>query len=427
MPVSLTTLTGPIYMPNGATPVGGRVSFELSSWDREEGEALIVSGPIYSNIDENGQFSVELFTTTEGVNTVNYKMYVLWEDSELTQSYVNDVYVNFPTPHYTKKYIGSFALAGAGPFQVSDLNIVSELELNSFDVLLECQAYAVAAAAARNLSQGYAQTAEDMAVPGGVGFSSLHYAAKAANGVVLAQTAASNAQASATEAELTLADVLDFTETQMRSVSEFSSLDAFESYRSAFDYWRVGSLVNVGDMTLQKRASDGGTIWVRVDQEADKLINSYLEDVAGSVEPRHLASIPAMSLLGNALVRQGRPRGVPYEEFLYNIGHRWYGDTASGGLNFPRSGVLPNAANAMRSGRGTSTAGETTVTFHTPFAPCIPNVIITPKATNLADTPLIVTQIGDADPTGFKLVIKNSAGAAIARGFSYIATGNGDY
>lgn len=158
MSVSLTTLTGPIYMPNGATPVGGRVSFELSSWDREEGEALIVSGPIYSNIDENGQFSVELFTTTEGTNTVNYKMYVLWEDSELSQSYVNDVYVSSPVPHYTKKYIGSFALAGAGPFQVSDLNIVSELELNSFDVLLECQAYSlVAQAAANSASQAVAE------------------------------------------------------------------------------------------------------------------------------------------------------------------------------------------------------------------------------------------------------------------------------
>lgn len=152
MPVSLTTLTGPIYMPDGATPVGGRVSFELSSWDREVGEALIISGPAYSDIDENGQFSVELFTTTEGVNTVNYKMYVLWEDSALTQSYVNDVYVNSPAPHYTKKYIGSFALAGVGPFRVSDLNIVSELELSSFDVLLECQAYATAAAVSATAS-----------------------------------------------------------------------------------------------------------------------------------------------------------------------------------------------------------------------------------------------------------------------------------
>jgi len=210
-------------------------------------------------------------------------------------------------------------------------------------------------------------------------------------------------------------------------ISQFSSLDHFNSVRASFDYWSSGSLVNVGDMTFQKRASDGGTIWVRVDQEADKLINSYLEDVAGSVEPRHLASIPAMSLLGNALVRQGRPRGIPYEEFFYNIGARWYGDTASGGINFLRSGTTPNAANAMRSGRGTSSAGATTVTFHTPFAPCIPNVIITPKATNLADTPLTVTQIGDAIPESFTFVIKNAAGTAVARDFNYFATGNGDY
>lgn len=386
MPVSLTTLSGPIYMPNGATPVGGKVSFELSSWDREEGEALIVSGPTYSSIDENGQFSVELFTTTEGVNTVNYKMYVLWEDSELSQSYVNDVYVSSPVPHYTKKYIGSFALAGVGPFQVSDLNIVSELGLNSFDVLLECQAYSLAAAVSANTAANAAAT-----VAGDVD------------------------------------QIITFTGAQMQTVSQFSTLEQFEGYRTVFDYWASGSLVNVGDMTFQKRASDAGTIWVRVDQEADKLINSYLEDVAGSVEPRHLASIPAMSLLGNALVRQGRPRGIPYEEFFYNIGARWYGDTASGGINFLRSDVTPNAANAMRSGRGTSSAGATTVTFHTAFAPCTPNVIITPKAIDLADTPLTATLIGDPIPASFTFVIKNAAGTAVARDFNYFATGNGDY
>lgn len=224
-----------------------------------------------------------------------------------------------------------------------------------------------------------------------------------------------------------LVEALVFTETQMRTVSEFSTLAAFESYRAAFDYWTVGSLVNVGDMTFQKRASDGGIVWVRVDQEADKLINSYLEDVAGSVEPRHLASIPAMSLLGNALVRQGRPRGVPYEEFFYNIGARWYGDTASGGVNIPRSEATPDAANAMRSGRGTSSAGATTVTFHTAFAPCTPNVVITPKAIDLADTPLTATLIGAPIPESFSFVIKDSTGTAVARDFTYIATGNGDY
>ena len=142
MAVSLTTITGPVYLPNGATPIGGRVSFELSSWDQEEGEALIISGPVYSTIDENGQFSVELYTSTAGVNSVHYRMFVIWEDSQLSESYVNDIYVGTPTPHYTKKYIGSFALSGLGPFQVSDLNIVSETNNSSFDAYLEMKAFA---------------------------------------------------------------------------------------------------------------------------------------------------------------------------------------------------------------------------------------------------------------------------------------------
>lgn len=142
MPVSLTTITGPIYLPNGATPVGGRVSFELSSWDQEEGAGLLVTGPVYSTIDENGQFSVQLYTSTAGINSVHYRMFVIWEDSELSQSYVNDIYVGSPTPHYTKKFIGSFALSGPGPFQVSDLTIISEVNNSSFDAYLEMKVFA---------------------------------------------------------------------------------------------------------------------------------------------------------------------------------------------------------------------------------------------------------------------------------------------
>lgn len=142
MPLTMTTVTGPVYLPNGATPLGGRVSFELSSWDQEEGEGLIITGPVYATIDSNGQFSVELFTSTSGNNSVHYRMFVIWEDSELSESYVNNIYVGTPTPHFTKKYIGSFALSGPGPFQVSDLNIISETDSSSFDAYLEMRAFA---------------------------------------------------------------------------------------------------------------------------------------------------------------------------------------------------------------------------------------------------------------------------------------------
>ena len=215
MAVSLTTITGPVYLPNGATPIGGRVSFELSSWDQEEGEALIISGPVYSTIDENGQFSVELYTSTAGVNSVHYRMFVIWEDSQLSESYVNDIYVGTPTPHYTKKYIGSFALSGLGPFQVSDLNIVSETNNSSFDAYLEMKAFADRidlgalddAVAATEASA--AQTALNVAT------SSANASATAADAVQTgldrsaSSVSASEAAASASEAAATLSTRLE--------------------------------------------------------------------------------------------------------------------------------------------------------------------------------------------------------------------------
>lgn len=201
MSVSLTTITGPIYLPNGATPVGGRVSFELSSWDQEEGAGLVISGPVYTTIDSNGQFSVELYTSTAGVNSVHYRMFVIWEDSELSESYVNDIYVGTPTPHYTKKYIGSFALSGPGPFQVSDLNIISETNNSSFDAYLEMKAFAdridlgVLDAAVQTTEDNAALTLEDRN-------AITLLAAEALDAKVASEAAAVQTAASAIEAAL---------------------------------------------------------------------------------------------------------------------------------------------------------------------------------------------------------------------------------
>lgn len=129
MSIAQTQLTGPIYMPNGVAPTEGQVFFELSSWDKQEGEAVFVSGPYSAPIDENGQFSVDLFTTTEGDNQVVYRMSVHYLDENQEKK---------------KEYIGYFALAGEGPFSIHDLTIESELIPSTFDVLAEIQAYKTA-------------------------------------------------------------------------------------------------------------------------------------------------------------------------------------------------------------------------------------------------------------------------------------------
>lgn len=122
MAVSKTTITGPVYLPNCQKPEEARIVFELSSWDREENEAVFVTGPYVGDMDEYGDFEVELFTTTKGVNGVVYRASV--------------VYVTI-TGEHKREYIGYFTLLGDGPFCLADLDIVSEYTPHTFDALTE--------------------------------------------------------------------------------------------------------------------------------------------------------------------------------------------------------------------------------------------------------------------------------------------------
>ena len=143
MAISLTTITGPIFMPDGTmTPFGGKLCFELSSYATEEGQGTILHGPVYTDIDENGNFSVDLFTTSNADQPVTYKLYALWVEDTFAKSYVSQAYQPYEKGNYKKKYIGSFALFGSGPFRLDELSIVSEVALSTFDVWQEISAMA---------------------------------------------------------------------------------------------------------------------------------------------------------------------------------------------------------------------------------------------------------------------------------------------
>lgn len=137
MAVTQTTVTGPIYIPNLTKPENAKIVFELSSWDREEGEATFVTGPFVGAIDENGDFSVNLFTTTEGENQAVYHVSVTY----LTM-----------TGKYTRECIGTVALAGPGPYNLADLNFVDPNTTASFDLLAEVAAYSAQASQNAELS-----------------------------------------------------------------------------------------------------------------------------------------------------------------------------------------------------------------------------------------------------------------------------------
>lgn len=128
MTISKTTMTGPVYLPNCQKPEEARIVFELTGWDKEPGEAVFVSGPYVANLDANGDFTTELFTTNSGTNGVTYRAYALYEQA-------NGI--------HKREYLGMFSLASPGPFQLSDITMVDELSYtNTFDVLAEISAYA---------------------------------------------------------------------------------------------------------------------------------------------------------------------------------------------------------------------------------------------------------------------------------------------
>ena len=127
MAVTQTTVTGPIYTPNISKPDNAQIVFELTSWDREEGEATFVTGPYVGAIDSNGDFSVDLFTTTEGTNMAVYHVSVMYVDA---------------LGKYTRDSLGTIALAGPGPYNLADLDFIDPSTVASFDILAEIRAYA---------------------------------------------------------------------------------------------------------------------------------------------------------------------------------------------------------------------------------------------------------------------------------------------
>lgn len=130
MTISKTTVTGPIFLPNCEKPEQSRIVFELSSWDREDGEATFVSGPYVGEIDENGDFSVELYSNTEGENGVVYRASVVYLTIDGT---------------FKREFLGSFSLTGVGPIQLSEIEFTNEFQVNTFDVLSNVASFAASA------------------------------------------------------------------------------------------------------------------------------------------------------------------------------------------------------------------------------------------------------------------------------------------
>lgn len=140
MTMSKTTVTGPVYLPSGMPPKNPRIVFELTSWDKEDGEASFVSGPFAADIDTNGDFSVELWSSQAGANGAVYRVSVTYQ-GDLVEAWKNE-------------YLGTISLSGAGPFRLDQVCQVDEKTVRQYDVLAQMAATQLAMQAGQdNINQ----------------------------------------------------------------------------------------------------------------------------------------------------------------------------------------------------------------------------------------------------------------------------------
>lgn len=79
MTITTRRVVGPIVLPDGSVPRNGRVTYQLSGWDREGVEA-VMTGPITVQLDSDAVFDDYLWCTNTGKNGRVYLGVVAWHD-----------------------------------------------------------------------------------------------------------------------------------------------------------------------------------------------------------------------------------------------------------------------------------------------------------------------------------------------------------
>ena len=80
MPQNFVNVTGPVTLPLGRGS-GSSISFTLSHWDYQANGSLVIEGPYTAEIDEDGNFSIQLMSNTSGTSDTYYNVEVRYKTS----------------------------------------------------------------------------------------------------------------------------------------------------------------------------------------------------------------------------------------------------------------------------------------------------------------------------------------------------------
>ena len=215
------TLTGTFALPNDAAPDSAVLSVTLSAMDTDQNTRHV--------LPDDGSFTValvsgaipagqEIWKNTAGLRGTHYRATLAWTASN---------------GRLLSRYLGSFQVGDDASYDMADLldqppiaslpeGWYSTLTQGDYDAAITARDEAVAAALATAadrtaaalsaaLSAAYAQTPEDTTVPGGAGYSALHYAAKAGADAAAADAAREMAEAAVANAQAAALTVATWT------------------------------------------------------------------------------------------------------------------------------------------------------------------------------------------------------------------------
>lgn len=117
MPITTAEVVGPVVLLDGTTPAHGKITFTTNGWDREDG-AIILSGPKTVDLDEDGNFSTELWVTDLGDRTVSYRAEVRY----------------YAGNRLHRETLGSFVVLEGGPWSLADILALPPVTMTGTDV-----------------------------------------------------------------------------------------------------------------------------------------------------------------------------------------------------------------------------------------------------------------------------------------------------
>jgi len=203
---STVPLTGSVLLPDGTPLPNGQLRFQLTATDSDQISREVFPGGgliVIDLIDGEIPAGTEIWRNTAGLRGTAYQIYQAWTDQD---------------GRMQQRHMGLRTVGDAASYTYAGLIDADPPETaNTYSMTITADEYQQALAArdgageSATLSAAYAQTPEDTTVPGGAGYSALHYAAKAGADAAAADAARELAEAAVTNAQAAALTVATWT------------------------------------------------------------------------------------------------------------------------------------------------------------------------------------------------------------------------